>query len=326
MRAMLDWRGGNTVLLGEANVLPKDTQRYFGRQGDGIHIMFNFFANQHAFLSLATEDARPLGRALLATARLPDGAQWAHFLRNHDELDLGRLKEADRKKVFDRFGADPDTQLYDRGIRRRLAPMFADRRQLELAYSLLFSLPGAQVIRYGDEIGMGDDLSQPERKAVRTPMQWSSERHAGFSTARRVVQPVISGGPYGYQQINVEAQRRDPNSLLNWMVNLIRLRKECPEIGLGRMSLVRTGHDAVLGLQYEWRGNRLVMLHNFADRPLEVRLRLPGVEHLTNLLQATGDRATRGGSFKLGIEEYGYRWFRCGRGVYGGAPAGAPMP
>jgi len=325
MRSMLDWRGGNTVLLGEANVLPRETQRYFGRHGDGIHMMFNFFVNQHAFLSLATADSRPLAKALTATAGLPDGAQWAHFLRNHDELDLGRLNERDRQKVFDRYGADPDMQLYHRGLRRRLAPMLSDRRQLELAYSLLFSLPGAQVIRYGDEIGMGEDLSQPERKAVRTPMQWNPTRNAGFSSARRLVQPVISGGPYGYERINVEAQRRDPNSLLNWMVNIIRLRKECPEIGWGKITVLPTGHQSVLGVQYEWRGNRLVMLHNFADHPLEVRLRLPGVDYLTNLLQATGDRATRGGSFRLGIEELGYRWFRVGRQAYGAGPSATAM-
>jgi maltose alpha-D-glucosyltransferase/alpha-amylase len=191
----------------------------------------------------------------------------------------------------------------------------------------MFSLPGAPVLRYGEEIGMGDDLRLKERNAIRTPMQWSHEPSAGFSTAppERLVRPVISGGPYGYEQINVEAQRRDPNSLLNWMVNLIRLRKECPEIGWGRLTLLDTGHDAVLGVQYEWRGNRLVMLHNLADRPLEVRLRLPGVDYLTNLLQATGDRAKRTGMFRLGIEELGYRWFRVGRQAYGAGPSATAM-
>src|SRR5262249_26425542 len=151
----------------------------------------------------------------------------------HDELDLGRLTEKQRSVVYERFGPDRNMQLYQRGIRRRLAPMIGNRPQLELAYSLLFALPGTPVLRYGDEIGMGDDLELSERNSVRTPMQWSDDLQAGFSTARKTVLPVIRKGPYGYERINVEAQRRDVNSLLNWTERIIRLRKECPEIGWG---------------------------------------------------------------------------------------------
>ena len=194
MRRFVQWRVGDAALLGEANVLPEESQRYLSESG-GLHMMFNFWVNQHVFYALASADARPLGKALRATRRLPATAQWAQFLRNHDELDLGRLTKEQRTAVFERLGPEPRMQLYDRGIRRRLAPMLGDRRRLELAYSLMFSLPGTPVLYYGDEIGMGDDLTLPERNAVRTPMQWSSDRNAGFSNADKLVAPVVTADP-----------------------------------------------------------------------------------------------------------------------------------
>src|SRR5690242_14314081 len=226
-------------MLGEANVLPPEHKKYFGQHGTGIHMMFNFYVNQHLFYALASEDTRPLASALRATKQLPPSAQWVHFLRNHDELDLGRLTDEERQLVFDAFGPDPSMQLYDRGIRRRLAPMLGgDRRRLELAYSMMFTLPGTPVVRYGDEIGMGDDLSLPERNAARTPMQWSTEPQAGFSKKKRTILPVISEGPYGYEKVNVADQRRDPESMLNWTERIIRRRKECPEIGWGNFTIL----------------------------------------------------------------------------------------
>jgi maltose alpha-D-glucosyltransferase/alpha-amylase len=144
---------------------------------------------------------------------------------HHDELDLGRLTDEQRQTVYDKLGPDPNMQLYNRGIRRRIAPMLGNRPQWELAYSMMFSLPGTPTIRYGDEIGMGDDLRLKERNSVRTPMQWSEEPQAGFSSAKKTVLPVISKGPYSYTRVNVEAQRRDPNSLLSWTERMIRLRK-----------------------------------------------------------------------------------------------------
>lgn len=318
MRQFLQWRAGDAVLLGEANVMPRENQKYFGDEGDGIHMMFNFFVNQHMFYALACADVRPLQRALTATRELPATAQWGQFLRNHDELDLGRLTDAQREVVFERFGPTRQMQLYDRGIRRRLAPMLGNRRNVELAYSLLFSLPGAPVIRYGDEIGMGDDLSLPERESVRTPMQWANERNGGFSTAQRLKHPVIDDGVYGYQQVNVQAQRRDPDSLLNWMAKMIRVRKECPEVGWGEWRLLETGSANVLALCYSWRGNRLVTVHNFHREPAEIKLRVPGEggDILCNMLQGEDSRGTRTGVHRLAIEEYGYRWFRVGRPTY----------
>src|SRR5690349_3208883 len=146
MKRFLQWRNGQAILLGEANVVPKDSSKYFGEEGDGIHLMFNFYVNQHIFYALATADTRPLAKALEKTRLSFPGSQWAHFLRNHDELDLGRLTGEQRQKVFERFGPDKNMQLYDRGIRRRLATMIGNRPQSEVAYSLLFALPGTAVL------------------------------------------------------------------------------------------------------------------------------------------------------------------------------------
>jgi maltose alpha-D-glucosyltransferase/alpha-amylase len=277
-------------------------------------MMFNFFVNQHLFYALATAEVAPLVAALKATKKLPPGAQWAQFLRNHDELDLGRLTDEQRSKVFARFGPEPEMQLYNRGIRRRLASMLGNQPQLELAYSLMFSLPGTPVIRYGDEIGMGDDLALKERYAVRTPMQWTEDPHAGFSTAQEIVHPVIAKGPYRYDQVNVEKQRRDPGSLLSWTACMIRLRKECPEIGWGDWKILQTGSPRVLAMCYQWRGNSLVVIHNFDERSHEVRLKpeVEGGKKLVSLLQQNESTADESGTHHIALEAYGYRWYRVG--------------
>ncbi len=316
MRQFAQFRRGSSVLLAEANVPPEGMRPYFGSGADGVNMMFNFFVNQHLFLGLATGDARPLARALRATRNIPETSQWAHFLRNHDELDLGRLEPQEREAVFARFAPEASMQLYGRGIRRRLASMLGDRRQLELAYSLLFSLPGAPVLRYGDEIGMGEDLSLPEREAVRTPMQWTRDQSGGFSLADsdQLVRPVIRGGVYGTENVNVEAQRRDPASLLNWMARMIRLRKECPEIGWGDWSILRTSQPNILAMAYEWRGNRLVIVHNLVGHPVEARLRIPGAEgeQLVDLMVDTVCQPGPDGRHRIPMEEYGYHWYRVG--------------
>jgi len=314
MRTYLQWRTADAVLLGEANVMPKENRNYFGDEGDGIHMMFNFYVNQHLFYALASADTLPLQKALRDTKDIPQTSQWGQFLRNHDELDLGRLKPKQRAAVFERFGPRRDMQLYDRGIRRRLASMLGDRRHLELANSVMFSLPGAPVIRYGDEIGMGEDLRLKERDAVRTPMQWSNERNAGFSTARRLIHPVIREGVFGYSQVNVEDQRREPGSLLNWMMKIIRARKECREIGWGDWELVQTGSPHVLGMCYSWRGRRVLTLHNFSSQPIEVCFALTGEDgdRLADVLGTNDSRAREDGKHHIMLPEFGYRWLRVG--------------
>ncbi len=168
------------------------------------------------------------------------------------------------------------------------------------------------MIRYGDEIGMGDDLSLEERNAVRTPMQWSNERQAGFSEADDLVHPLVPEGPYAFDHVNVESQRRDPGSLLNWMTSLIRLRKECPEIGWGEWRILDTGNSRVLGMSYSWRGSSLVTLHNFDERAYEIVLDLKQDDgtRLVDLLVDFESEADREGSHHLTVEAYGYRWFR----------------
>ena len=317
LRSFIQWRSGDAILLGEANVLPDENRKYLGDEGgDRIHMMFNFFVNQHLFYALATGDVQPLIDALRATADIPEMGQWAHFLRNHDELDLGRLDDEQRRRVFERFGPEENMQLYGRGIRRRLGPMLGDRRQEELAYSVLFSLPGTPVIRYGDELGMGDNMDLKERDAVRTPMQWADEPNAGFSTAdpKQLVHPVIDEGVWSYRHVNVAAQRRDPGSLLNWTAKMIRLRTECPEIGWGKCTILDSGSPHVLALRYDWRGNSVLVVHNFDRSPHEVRIDpgAEGSERLSNLLVPEESHADEDGLHTLALEAHAYRWFRLG--------------
>jgi len=316
-REFLQWREGDAIILAEANVLPETDMEYFGHDGDRMHMMFNFQVNQHLFYALASADCRPLAKALMATKPRPDTAQWGQFLRNHDELDLGRLTKAQRETVFEAFGADKNMQLYDRGIRRRLAPMLGgDRRRLELAYSLMFTLPGTPVIRYGDEIGMGDDLDLPERNGARTPMQWSAEPHAGFTANDKPCLPVIDEGPYGYEHVNAAKQRRDPNSMLNWTERIVRMRKEVPEIGWGDFEIIAVRDAAVLVIRYDWHNNSVLFVHNFDEKPREISFSVGlgdgGGKLLINLLSEDHSHADEKGRHRLLIEGYGYHWYRVG--------------
>ncbi|UFS76386.1 alpha-amylase family protein [Tardiphaga sp. 37S4] len=316
-REFLQWRKGDAIILAEANVLPETDMEYFGNDGDRMQMMFNFHVNQNLFYALASGDVRPLAAAMKVTKPRPATAQWGLFLRNHDELDLGRLTEEQRQTVFAKFGPDKDMQLYDRGIRRRLAPMLGgDRRRLELAYSLMYTLPGTPVLRYGDEIAMGDDLTLPERNCARTPMQWSTEPRAGFTKSEKLKNPVIDKGPYGYNHVNVAKQRRDPNSMLNWTERMIRMRKEVPEIGWGDFTIIATRNPAVLAIRYDWRNNSVLFVHNLDEQPREVSfaLGLDGKQgdHLINLLAEDHSRADAQGKHHLMLEAYAYRWYRVG--------------
>jgi maltose alpha-D-glucosyltransferase / alpha-amylase len=314
-REFLTWREGDAIILAEANVIPHVDIKYFGTSGERLQMMFNFEVNQHLFYALASADARPLIKALQTTKPRPATAQWAQFLRNHDELDLGRLTKKQRDAVFAAFGPEPNMQLYKRGIRRRLAPMLqGDRRRLELAYSLMMTLPGTPVFRYGDEIGMGDNLDLPERNCARTPMQWSNEPQAGFTESDRPVLPVISQGPYGFEHVNVAAQKRDPNSLMDWTERMIRMRKEVPEIGWGDFSIIPAGKPEVLAIRYDWRNNSVLFVHNLSAVPTEVEFgpaaKVDG--QLVNLLASDHSTPDASGKHCILLEPYGYRWFRIG--------------
>jgi len=321
LREFLSWREGEAIILAEANVLPDTDMEYFGADGERLHMMFNFQVNQNLFYALATADSSPLISALEATKPRPQTAQWGQFLRNHDELDLGRLTERQRQAVFNAFAPEPDMQLYGRGIRRRLAPMLqGDRKRIELSYSLMMTLPGTPVIRYGDEIGMGDDLDLPERQPARTPMQWSTEPQGGFTTDSKPVLPVISHGAYGCEHVNVAGQRRDPNSLLNWMERIVRMRKEVPEIGWGDFEVLRTGASEILAIRYDWRGNSVLVVHNLSADPREIQLSV-GLKNedslrLVNLLSEDHSVADKSGKHRILLESYGYRWYRIGGLAY----------
>jgi maltose alpha-D-glucosyltransferase/alpha-amylase len=310
----LQWRCRDAVLLAEANVPPDESLEYFGDEGDRLQLMLNFPVNQRLFYALATGDVGPLTWALQQTAKKPETAQWVHFLRSHDELDLGRLSAEQRAAVFKEFAPDKSMQLYDRGIRRRLAPMLKnDRRRLELAFSLLFSLPGTPMMQYGDEIGMGDDLTMEERECARSPMQWTNEPHGGFSKAERTVRPVINDDVYGYEKVNVARQRRDPESLLNWTERRIRMRKECPELGWGEFSVLRVDVPEVLAIRYDFRGVSMLTVHNFSPRRQTVGVD-PKSDNSGLLVDVFDENHSRSesGVHELTLAPYGQRWYRIG--------------
>lgn len=316
MRRFLQWRCRDAILLAEANVPPKESLEYFGDEGDRLQMMLNFPVNQRFFYALATADVRPLRQAIRETlATVPRDAQWVQFLRSHDELDLGRLSDRQRERVFAAFAPEPGMQLYHRGIRRRLAPMLGnDRRRMELSFSVLLALPGTPMLQYGDEIGMGEDLSLNEREATRTPMQWTDEPNGGFSRARKTVLPVVDDTVFGFRKVNVNAQRRDPQSFMNWTARLIRTRKECPEIAWGECEVLESNAPSVLLLSYRFRNAAMITLHNFSDAAQSVRFRLkdPAARRLVDLIADEHSRSDGHGTHEIALDGYGYRWFRVG--------------
>ena len=311
-RDFLSWRRGDAILLAEANVAMDRVPDYFG-DGTKLHMLFNFMLNQHLFLALARSQAAPLVEGFRKPPDIPSSGQWANFLRNHDELDLGRLEEEERKEVFEAFAPEKNMRLYDRGIRRRLPPMLGDARKLRMAHSLLLTLPGTPVLRYGEEIGMGDDLSLDERNAVRTPMQWSGEPNGGFSTALEgdLIRPPIKGGPYGFENVNVADERLEPDSLLNWMERAIRARRDLPEFGWGETRILDVEDPAVFAHLCAWRGGAVLAVHNFSEEARAVTLDLSDYE-ARDLIDLLGDKRYEdvGGAHEVKLEGYGYRWFR----------------
>jgi maltose alpha-D-glucosyltransferase/alpha-amylase len=308
LRNQLSWRRGDAVLLGEANVERRQLEEYFGP--GGMHMLFNFPGNRGLWLALAREDARPLVRALRDTTGIPETDQWATFVRNHDEVDLGKLADDERRDVFAAFAPDPSMQLYERGIRRRLAPMLGgDRRRIELAFSLLLSLPGTPVLYYGDEIGMGEDLTIPERGSVRTPMQWANVRNGGFSSAKRerLSVPVVGSGPFGYRSVNVADQQRDLGSLLNWVERAIVARAEAPGFGTGSWEAVETGTKSVMALRFRHLDQRTLTVHNLGGRARRV-----SIEGAEGAWDVFANRAYDAPGDEVEVDAYGYRWLRLG--------------
>jgi maltose alpha-D-glucosyltransferase/alpha-amylase len=321
LRQHLQWRQGDSVLLAEANVEPDQLVEFFGDEGGSnnrIHMLFDFMLNGRLMLALARRDPEPIIDALQDTPKLPPGGQWATFLRNHDEVDLSRLTATQRAEVFEQFGPDENMQLYGRGIRRRLAPMLGnDRAHIELAYSLQFSLRGTPVLRYGEEIGMGDDLSLKGRDSIRTPMQWSLTANGGFSTApvERLVRPVVSSGDFGYENVNVTKQRHDASSLLSWFERMIRTLREAPEVGSGTCTHVDVpAPRGVLVHRADDDTGTMVFVHNLSDEPGTVDLSSLAAEaESPNDVLADQEYGELGKFDSIGIGRYGYRWIRLRR-------------
>jgi maltose alpha-D-glucosyltransferase/alpha-amylase len=311
LRAYTSARRADAALLGEADVEPGDLRQFFGDE-DELHMLYNFLLANYLFLAFAQGQADPITQALRLLPSAPATGQWVNFLRNFDELDLERLTDADRDTVFRAFAPDPGMRIFGRGIRRRVAPMLADRRRIDMAYSLLFSLPGAPLFMFGDEIGMGEDLSLPGRDAVRTVMQWSPEAQAGFSSAPpdALAGRLLSTGGMGYRAVNVADQARDPGSLLNHMKRLIRARRRCPEWGSGSCQVLDMEEPSVSAHRTTWDGTTLLALHNLADKACSVRLHTASPQaKYTPLLDSRTD-GTSDPLPRIDLEPYGYRWYR----------------
>jgi maltose alpha-D-glucosyltransferase/alpha-amylase len=321
LRQHLQWRKGDAVLLAEANVEPDQLKHFFGDTGGSanrIHMLFDFMLNGRLMLALARRDPEPVIDALRDTPALPVGGQWATFLRNHDEVDLSRLTAEQRAEVFEQFGPDENMQLYGRGIRRRLAPMLGgDRRRIELAYSLQFTLRGTPVLRYGEEIGMGDDLLLEGRDAIRTPMQWSLLPNAGFSTAKagELARPIVSEGEFGYQNVNVTKQRHDPRSLLSWFERMIRTLREAPEVGSGTCTHVDVPvpHGVLVHRADDVTGT-MVFVHNLGEKDATLDLSsLAADAQFPNDTLADREYGDLGDFTAVKVGGYGYRWIRLKR-------------
>jgi trehalose synthase len=318
LRAFLTRRNGEGVLLGEVNLPYADTMKFFGEHADELTMCFDFIGMQQMYLSLVRGEAAPLAEALKDRPQPPQDAHWATFVRNHDELTLDKLPEAQRKEVFDALGPKPDMQLYGRGLRRRLPPMVeGDKRRIQLVYSLLFALPGTPVLFYGEEIGMGENLEIEGRLAVRVPMQWTAEPGAGFSTADPATFPrPLVEGPFSAKHVNVRDESRDPGSLLSFVQRLIKAYRACPELAWGAGQVLDPGPKApsMLVHRTDADGTSIITVHNFGPRRATAALALTDLAKcdLYDVLAGTGEAVQVGddGTLDVTLAPYGFRWLR----------------
>jgi maltose alpha-D-glucosyltransferase / alpha-amylase len=308
----LERRRGNAIFLGEANVSQDEQQRYFEVDGgDGVQMLFDFRTCAAQWLAHARGSAAPLIDALNSRPRHPEQAQFANFCRHHDELNLGMLSDSEREEVFAAFAPERQHRLYGRGIRRRLAAMLGhDQQRVRLALALTMALPGTPVLMYGDEIGMGEDLSLPGRIAVRNPMQWSPGHAGGFSAASAPYRPARADGPYGYRAVNVLDQRHDPDSLYSWVARSIQVRRECPELGWGEWRTIEVSDPRVLVIEARWRDARMITLHNLSADPATIPLQ-GDLADLAQAIQVLGDpEPAHAPGDEMTLGRYGFRWMR----------------
>lgn len=330
LRAHVDTAFPNRMLLAEANMWPEDTRAYFG-DDDECHMAFNFPVMPRMYMAVQMEDRYPLVDILFQTPPIPAGAQWALFLRNHDELTLEMVTDEERDYMYRAYADDPRARI-NLGIRRRLAPLQKNNRsKIELLNALLMSLPGTPIIYYGDEIGMGDNIYLGDRDGVRTPMQWSADRNAGFSTAnpQQLFLPVVIDPEYRYEAINVATQQNNPSSLLVWMRRLIAQRQKHPVFGTGALTMLAPDNPKILAFIRSDDDTRILVVANLSRFPQPAELDLPEFRGVTpvevfgeNRFPAIGD-----GLYQLTLAPHSFLWLRLDVAVarHGDAAAEPPV-
>jgi maltose alpha-D-glucosyltransferase / alpha-amylase len=316
IRKVINDRYADRMLLAEANQWPEDVRDYFG-DGDECHMAYHFPLMPRMYMAIAQEDRHPIVEIMEQTPDIPDNCQWAIFLRNHDELTLEMVTSKERDYMYKMYAADPRARL-NLGIRRRLAPLMEnDPDRIKLMNSLLLSMPGAPIIYYGDEIGMGDNFFLGDRNGVRTPMQWSPDRNAGFSRAdpQQLFLPPIMDPIYGYESVNVEAQTRDRSSLLNWMKRMLQVRKESQAFGRGRLRFIRPGNRKVLVYLREYEGDVILCVCNLARtaQPVEIDLSEFKGTVPTELVGRTPFPPVGDLPYLLTLQGYSFYWFRLSK-------------
>jgi len=313
LRARMDERYTDKVLLAEANMWPEDVRPYFG-SGDEFHMAFHFPVMPRMFMALRLEDRKPLVDIIERTPPIPEVCQWGTFLRNHDELTLEMVTELERQYMWDEYARDPQARI-NLGIRRRLAPLMeGDRRRIELMCGLLMALPGSPILYYGDEIGMGDNVYLGDRNSVRTPMQWSGGINAGFSTAEpdRLCLPLIADPEFGYHAVNVESQRRNPASLLNWTRRLVEVRRSTRVFGRGSIQVLEPANHRVLAFTRTLDGETTLVVNNLAGTAQVAELDLASLAGAIPIEMFGGSIFPRIGPepYVMMMGSYDFYWFR----------------
>ncbi|MFO0698226.1 MAG: maltose alpha-D-glucosyltransferase [Nitrospira sp.] len=313
IRKKIDAAYQGRILLAEANQWPMDVRPYFG-DGDEFHMAFHFPLMPRLYMGVQSENRDPIIDMFTHTPEIPANCQWCLFLRNHDELTLEMCSDEERDYMYYTYARDPKMRR-NIGIGRRLAPLLDnDHRKIELLNSLVFSLPGSPIIYYGDEIGMGDNVQLKDRDGVRTPMQWTIDRNAGFSNCdpAQLYSPVVAGPIYGYQSVNVESQKATSHSLLQWMRRMIGVRKQYPAFGRGTITFLRPTNSRVLAYVRRYEDTTLLVVHNLARsaQPVELDLKeFAGSTPVELLGEARFPRVAER-PYILTLAPYGYYWLK----------------
>jgi len=318
LRAAIDAEYTNRFLLAEANMWPEDVREYFG-DGDECHMAYHFPLMPRMYMAIAQEDRHPIVEIMQQTPEIPEGCQWAIFLRNHDELTLEMVTSKERDYMYAMYAADPRARI-NLGIRRRLSPLMEnDPDRVKLMNGMLLSMPGSPIIYYGDEIGMGDNVFVGDRNGVRTPMQWSPDRNAGFSRAdpqRLYLQPIMDA-MYGYEALNVEAQSRDASSLLNWTKRMLAVRKTSRAFGRGKRSFLKPGNRKVLAYLSEFEDDTILCVFNLSRAAQPVELDLSDLKGRVpvEMLGRTAFPPVGELPYLLTLPSYGFYWFKLATGA-----------